>query len=193
MNGGSACALLADGTAWCWGNNAHAQLGLGNTTQQNTPQQVTLLGNTVAQIAAGSTHSCARKTDGTVFCWGEGDYVGNGTTSTSLIGSPVDLTTWLGTDNVDVQVDTYTTCVRKSAGGLVCWGEFHDDPMPVEPVAVGQMMTPSLAASVSVNNGCSVRSDQTVWCFGSNQYGQNGNTEAEGWLSLGYQAELYCP
>ena len=38
--GHSACALVGDGTAWCWGDNVFSQLGDGTTTNSATPVQV---------------------------------------------------------------------------------------------------------------------------------------------------------
>jgi len=39
--GQHSCATRTDGTLWCWGDNGSGQLGIGNTTSQNLPQQVT--------------------------------------------------------------------------------------------------------------------------------------------------------
>ena len=64
------CARKTDGSLWCWGYNAHVQLGDGTTEGHPSPVQVEDLGTTVAEIAAGGNHTCARKTDGTLWCWG---------------------------------------------------------------------------------------------------------------------------
>ena len=42
LSGGNAhtCALLEDGTVWCWGNNESGQLGSGDNTNTNTPVKI---------------------------------------------------------------------------------------------------------------------------------------------------------
>ena len=65
-----ACALKSDGSVWCWGNNANGQIGDGTGTNRSVPTAVHGLSSGVTSIATGSNHSCAVKTDGTVWCWG---------------------------------------------------------------------------------------------------------------------------
>jgi alpha-tubulin suppressor-like RCC1 family protein/type II secretory pathway pseudopilin PulG len=77
------CALKDDGTVWCWGYNGAGQLGTGNTITQATPAQ-TAITDVKALAANGSAvHACARKTDSTIWCWGENNkgQLGNGTTN----------------------------------------------------------------------------------------------------------------
>jgi hypothetical protein len=72
------CARKADGTVWCWGGNNQGQLGNGTRDSSTTPLQVTALGGDVVEVVSGQERSCARKADGTVWCWGlmaEGDIV----------------------------------------------------------------------------------------------------------------------
>ncbi|MBL0226588.1 MAG: hypothetical protein IPQ16_13755 [Geobacteraceae bacterium] len=63
-------ALRADGTVWAWGDNSSGQLGDGTTTQRRSPVQVTALGSGNVAIAAGTYHSMAIKSDGTLWAWG---------------------------------------------------------------------------------------------------------------------------
>ena len=90
------CALKTDDTVWCWGDNNDGELGNYNTIQQHAPVQVVGQGGTgtlanVDQISAGSSHSCALKTDGTVWCWGinGNGQMGDGQTTPFRQTSPV--------------------------------------------------------------------------------------------------------
>ena len=82
------CALLQGGAVRCWGQGLQGQLGYGNTDAigDNEPASAAgsvNIGGTVTQIAAGTFHSCAVLSGGTVRCWGTGTqgglgYVNNG-------------------------------------------------------------------------------------------------------------------
>jgi alpha-tubulin suppressor-like RCC1 family protein len=64
-----ACALLADRTVDCWGDNEDGTLGDGTTTNSTVPVAVKGLSNVVA-IATGTDHACALLGDASVKCWG---------------------------------------------------------------------------------------------------------------------------
>ncbi|MCA9656176.1 MAG: hypothetical protein KC501_40100 [Myxococcales bacterium] len=70
LTGGSshACAL-AKGKVWCWGRNDQRQLGSDAGRESAGPVLVPGL-DEVVEIAAGSSHTCARRRDGKVLCWG---------------------------------------------------------------------------------------------------------------------------
>jgi alpha-tubulin suppressor-like RCC1 family protein len=71
VGGRFACARLMGGTVRCWGYNAYGQLGDGTLLNRTSP--VTVSGLTgVDLLARGqfAEHMCARRTDGTVWCWG---------------------------------------------------------------------------------------------------------------------------
>lgn len=64
-----ACALLADGTAYCWGQNLHGQLGNGSTVNAATP--IAVAGSiTFAQLSAGGAVTCGISIEGLEYCWG---------------------------------------------------------------------------------------------------------------------------
>lgn len=63
-----ACALLADGHVWCWGNNEWEQAGSTARAQATPPHDLGL--EHVVEISLGDTSGCARHADGTTTCWG---------------------------------------------------------------------------------------------------------------------------
>ena len=70
------CALRDDNSLWCWGGNRFGQLGTGDTFPRTVPVQVApdVLGQNVAAAYAGGAHTCAIKTDGSLYCWGNNQY-----------------------------------------------------------------------------------------------------------------------
>jgi len=70
LGGLHTCARKHDGTLWCWGDNGSGQLGDGTMVGKSSPGQVTSLGAAVVEVALGSSHTCARKQDGTLWWWG---------------------------------------------------------------------------------------------------------------------------
>jgi alpha-tubulin suppressor-like RCC1 family protein len=73
------CALKADGSVVCWGDNSSGQLGNGSTQDSATPVAAAGLSHAVI-LSSGHRHSCALLADGTVACWGDNGYgqLGNG-------------------------------------------------------------------------------------------------------------------
>jgi len=80
------CALTTEGGIKCWGNNRYGQLGDGTTDERHEPIDVKGLVRDVAEISAGSLHTCALTTAGGVKCWGNNHYgqLGDGTTDNRL-------------------------------------------------------------------------------------------------------------
>ena len=74
LGGMHTCALLEDGTVWCWGSANHGKLGNGNfITDSPGPVQVTDLTD-VVDIDARHMHTCAVTAAGEVYCWGSNYY-----------------------------------------------------------------------------------------------------------------------
>jgi alpha-tubulin suppressor-like RCC1 family protein len=70
----NSCALLADTSAKCWGDNFYGQLGNGTSQYAPVRTPVAVKGlSGVTAIATGGSHSCALLADTSVKCWGEND------------------------------------------------------------------------------------------------------------------------
>ena len=67
---GHTCAIDKFGGVWCWGANGSGQAGLGKAQgMAKTPGQVPGMAG-VLEVATGDAHTCARRSDGSVWCWG---------------------------------------------------------------------------------------------------------------------------
>ncbi len=109
-------ALCSDGTLAAWGYNFYGQLGNGLTAQSSTPVAVSktgvLSGKTIIAIAAGTYHSFALCSDGTLAVWG---YNGNGELGNGGTGfSPL-----------PVAVDTSGVLAGKTISAVIA-GSFHN-------------------------------------------------------------------
>jgi hypothetical protein len=169
--GNHTCVLGADGTVWCWGANDEGQLGLGSTGPfETTPSQVPGLTG-VSALAAGGEHTCARVTDGTVYCWGYNDLgqLGDGTGNSRATPAPV---LWLNaaTGNPSntgmLTLGRYSSCELETSGSALCWGQYWTlagDTMPavLTPAQVGGVI---IDLGMSLDTTCVVLADGEMWC-----------------------------
>lgn len=74
------CALAFDGSAYCWGQNLHGQLGDGS--MQNATRATPVAGGIhFRSIHAGGALTCGFSEDGSQYCWGLNQHgqLGDGT------------------------------------------------------------------------------------------------------------------
>src|SRR5690606_18343273 len=89
----ASCAIHGDGGVSCWGSNGSGILGTGATDSlaHSVPARVPGVIGAV-EVAMGESHACARRSAGTVTCWGRNQYgqLGSGTLGTT-VQAPADV------------------------------------------------------------------------------------------------------
>lgn len=189
---GTACATTTSG-AWCWGDNAWGQLGLGTFHSPiPVPVQIPDLGaGTTAAQPQGGRNMCAL-INGNVKCSGQ-DRSGNLGARAAQGGVTNKLLDVQGLQSSDVvQLATANTrnCALTTAGAVKCWGSNQSgglgngdasngagtdaavyDYKPVTPLGLE-----SGVASIAMGDtaSCVIKTDGSAWCWGHNAQGQVG-------------------
>ena len=187
-------AVQGDGTLWVWGENKHGALGDGTNESRLVPTKARISG--VKSVAAGDNgHAMALKSDGTVWAWGY-NYNGQlGTGGTSPAGQ--------GSNSLDSSSERYMPGIVQgifdakavSAGGshsvalkddgtVWTWGGNYDGELgtgstggmdSAKPVQVPGLDNVT-AIAAGMYHTLALKSDGTVWAWGSNDHGQLGNS-----------------
>jgi len=141
---------------------------------------VTALASDVAEVATGVAYSCARKKDGTLWCWGNNIWgvLGDGTTTSSPV--PVQVTS-LGNTVARVFAGNSNVCALKTDGTAWCWGQNlfgvvgdGTETDRLSPVQVTTLGTDATEIGIYETYACAARMDGTVWCWGWGLYGAFG-------------------
>jgi alpha-tubulin suppressor-like RCC1 family protein len=79
------CALLADGSARCWGDNADGELGLGKKSSEERATKVVSVPD-IAGMCLATAHGCALTKSKSIMCWGSNTagQLGDGTKEKKL-------------------------------------------------------------------------------------------------------------
>jgi len=195
-----ACALLSNGTIYCWGDNADGQLGNGSSAGPDscggvacstTPTQVSGITNAIA-VSAGASQTCAVLASGDVDCWGT-NWAGElGPTNTVPYSTtPVSL----GFANAtSVSAGNDFSCALLATGIIDCWGDNEygqlgngttgsqtDTGTAVQVSGITNAIAISAAAWDSAHHACALLMTGTAACWGSDLSGElgNGTTEME--------------
>lgn len=179
------CALLVGGTVQCWGNNENFQLGQDGVDKTDSATPLTVktgpsaVLTDVTQLATQDETTCARKSDGTAWCWGEGDsgQIGDGGGVDRSLATQVS-----GLSGVQKVVGGgSSSCALITGGTAKCWGSDAygqlgsggggDSPTPVD--------VQNLAGAADIGSGsgfhCALIADGTVKCWGVDGSGEQGN------------------
>jgi alpha-tubulin suppressor-like RCC1 family protein len=184
------CALLADGSAKCWGSNRSGELGSEVSPGSTSPVTVTGGGGsfTARDIAAGRNHTCAVRANGTVACWGSNSsgQIGDGTIGGNRL-SPFTIPNL--SNVVGIAAGEAHTCALRADGTAKCWGANGNGQLgvgntlgpsgiPVTVSGLSKAVAIAAGGTLGGSHTCALIADGTVQCWGANGSGQlgTGNT-----------------
>lgn len=180
------CAVAINDFVWCWGWNAHGEMGLPVTPEEMASPVVrkptVLEGTTDAvELALGADHSCARLQGGGVRCWGDNrsGQLGIGSI-TNAPGLPTRVPALADVDALVAYKNN--TCARLRDQSVMCWGAGEllgrDSAIVKSPLAINEM-THAAKLVLSATDLCALLVDGRVRCMGWNSSGQLANGKAD--------------
>ena len=163
---------------YTWGLNNFGQIGDGTTTWRSSPTQIGA-GSSWTAVGVGHRFTLAVKDTGSLWSWGVGSNgelgLGNQTnySSPKQVGA---LTNWS-----KVYGGTAFSVAIKTDGTLWTWGSPNDGRLGfvaattyvTSPTQVGSLTNWSIAAP-GQNHCAAIKTDGTLWVWGSNSYGKLG-------------------
>ena len=186
--GSHTCAILTDGSLWCWGANDYGQLGLGDKTNRLSPVRVGTATNWRSVAASENDFTCAVNDLNQVFCWGFNASGQTGVSSaTASVTSPTQITA-LGTTVNSVSVGSTSACVVTTVGAVRCWGSNSYGELGTAvtmgqsthvPTAINNLTGVFSTVVVGLFGACAMKSDKSIYCWGSDLWGQRGDDAAQ--------------
>lgn len=185
LRGSSSCALNAEGTVYCWGNNE--QGFLVPDVSENPLRVPRAVAAGVSSLECGDEHCCARLRSGSARCWGSnrrgqlGD-PGVRWTGVGAAGTPRGLSSVAA-----VSAGGGAACAIRETGSLWCWGNNTSGELGVPSLSMSASGidfrgTPALSCGLPAVNEVYLSSGVTFvrltvggWrAWGSNAFGRLG-------------------
>lgn len=177
--------LTSTSDVWSWGWGAHGQLGLGDTKDRDVPTIIPELSQEgVCSLSCGDRHSFAITEDGRVFGWGSNEFgqLGCGTKGDTVL-RPQLIDGLQGLKVVAISSGDRHSAAVTNTGAVYTWGCGMDGQCGhsvfrdvVRPKLVEHLVSKFIVDVKCGHNFTMVMtSDQEVYAWGNNTYGQLGN------------------
>jgi alpha-tubulin suppressor-like RCC1 family protein len=191
--GSHTAAIKTDGSLWTWGGGSSGQLGNNSIAATSTPVTTFVGGTDWKQVSGGSFHTAAIKTDGTLWTWGNEQGIGRipvirSTNTSTPITTFAGGTNWADTATTEPE-DLYTlsagfnqTSAIKTDGTLWAWGGGSSGQLGNNSIVTTSTPVTTFAGGTNwkqVSGGsfytAAIKTDGTLWTWGSGSYGRLGN------------------
>jgi alpha-tubulin suppressor-like RCC1 family protein len=169
--------------AYGWGANPNGQLGEGvplggDPKKYSSPVQI--MGDNWLTIQGGFQAAAGVQKDGTLWTWGSGKYAATGLGNVLNVSSPTQvgsLTNW-----AEINTFNRATAMVKTDGTLWCVGQGNTGRLGTgttinysSPVQIGSLTNWSkVLAGAASYGGMALKTDATLWGWGSGSYGRLG-------------------
>ncbi|HEY5922544.1 MAG TPA: hypothetical protein VIV11_12775 [Kofleriaceae bacterium] len=217
VGAGHACVLFTDNSVACWGYDWKPFAGVpgkGDSVIASARPTAIAGANDIVELRAAEMHTCGRKLDGTLWCWGhnEDGQLGNAMNANSKVAVQVS-----GLSNVTLfdggRTHTCALGTFNTMSGLWCWGRGGEGnprsatqptgklgnnssadsnvPVKVDLTTAAAMGQTVKSLSTGAYHSCIVMSDNKTWCWGRNANGELGNgttTPSKVPVEVGYAA-----
>jgi alpha-tubulin suppressor-like RCC1 family protein len=176
--------VRTNGTAWAWGFNGQGRLGDNTVSNRSSPVSVVGSFTDWCQVSAGGNHSLGVRTNGTAWAWGDNTLGKLGDNTVVSKSSPVSVIGGF-TDWCQVSAGTYHSVAVRQSGTAWAWGRNYRGVIgdntcvnKSSPVSVVGGFTDWCQVSAGASpHSVAVRTNGTVWSWGSGSYGVTGNND----------------
>ena len=196
------CAVSDQGELWCWGNSESGLLGNGIREASANPEPVEVRSDDAnfadrefEEVASQDLHTCARSTNGEVWCWGRS--FSNSASGVEGLGRGAVLQAVLidlPSPAIAIAVGSNHSCAVLEGGQVSCWGENSLGQLgrdtrtflvaqPPATVVVGDGSPLTGVVAIAANGftdlgrsgtTCALRDSNDVFCWGLNTLGELG-------------------
>jgi alpha-tubulin suppressor-like RCC1 family protein len=174
-------AVRSNGTIWSWGIGSCGRLGDNTIVTKSSPVSVVGGFTDWCQVSAGGSHTSAVRTNGTIWAWGNNGFGQLGNNDFISKSSPVSVVGGF-TDWCQVSAGVYHTSAVRTNGTIWTWGcgtcgllGNNSTVNRSSPVSVVGGFTDWCQVSAGRCHTAAVRTNGTVWSWGSNEFGRLGD------------------
>ncbi len=199
--GSHTCASSTAGAVRCWGAPGDGRLGqpgYDDTIGDDEPPSdwdPLELGPDVEAVYAGSGHSCVRRANGAILCWGNNDNGQLGYGHNMDVGDdepPNEFGDLPLTNVVDIAIGTSHTCALNDAGEIRCWGYnnagqlgygdtmLRGDDETIAALPAVALPQPAVEVVAGENHTCARLQSGEAVCWGRADGGQLGYGNLDG-------------